>query len=61
MYMYILNEDMQQPELATKINSNGKVHCEHVVITSTANPLPERAQITWSDLVPARGGRWPSL
>lgn len=38
--MYILNEDIRQPELATKINSNRKVPCEYTVIINIANPPP---------------------
>lgn len=39
--MYILNEDIRQPELATKINSDRKVHREYIVIINIANPLPQ--------------------
>ena len=38
MCMCILNEDIQQPELAPKMNADGKVHCECVVIRNTAPP-----------------------
>lgn len=43
MYMYILNEDIRQPELATKMNSNRKVHREYTVIINRASPPPRES------------------
>lgn len=40
MYVCILNEDIQQPELAPQMNADGKAHCECVVIRNTAPPPP---------------------
>lgn len=40
MYMYILNEDIQPPELAPKINSDGKGQRECIVPIKVANARP---------------------
>ena len=56
MYVCILNEDIQQPELAPQMNADGKAHCECAVTRNTAPLLPEASQ-AWARFRNLRRGQ----